>query len=248
MKNKNFPLKNRKFWQILTKKIDFYEKNFWPRKTKILTKNLNFEIKNFDNFWQKKNCLTLQDRNFDKKKIQIFLTLKKRKFGQILTKKIDFYVFILIFFKFFFLPLEELACDVMEPRRRRMLIFLPRRIVLLRPPWRMCSRVSRSRSIGACDWIEYCDWWESNEWRRDPDGVTTEILRTALTDVSESSELRRRPKAPAAPTMAPRRVTNLGMAAAHAELTSLDICSGNHRIRKVFYLSIIGSVEVETFF
>ena len=125
---------------------------------------------------------------------------------------------------------RELACEVTLPRRllsARRRPLAPRSSVRLRPPPpppppvppapRRWSRESRSRSV-ACDWIEYCEWCESSEWRRDCE--PTEMRRTALRLMSESSELRRRPKAPAAPTTAPRRVTNLGMAAAHADDTS----------------------------
>ena len=115
----------------------------------------------------------------------------------------------------------ELVCEVILPLRL-IANLRPLSMVLFRPPWRIWRRVSRSRSIPACEWIEYCDWCESKEWRRDWPDSAMEIRRTALMLVSESSELRLNPKAPAAPTMAPRRVTNLGMAAAHAELTSFE--------------------------
>ena len=115
----------------------------------------------------------------------------------------------------------ELVCEVILPLRL-IANLRPLSIVLFRPPWRMWRRVNRSRSIPACEWIEYCDWWESKEWRRDWADSAIEMRRTALTLVSESSELRLSPKAPAAPTIAPRRVTNFGIAAAHAELTSFD--------------------------
>ena len=124
----------------------------------------------------------------------------------------------------------ELAWEVMLPLRRSAIFLPPRRMFRFRPPWRKCSLVSRSRSVVCWEWTEY---WESNEWRRDWLALdSTEIRRTALMLISESRLLRRKPKAPAAPTIAPRRVTNFGIAAAHAELTSLEAALLRSRLPK----------------